>query len=138
MYCVNVTQMMNRPGAGLNQNFRKILALTLVAVIICLSINAVFSVAHEIEEAGFTTPHTITIGFLHVETSGHCPACPTDNHPSTDHDHFSCDHHTSISFAAQTVYRHPVPIGFPHVNVETFQFIPEVYLDKFIPPQNLA
>jgi len=122
----------------LNQKFRKIIALTLVTVMISLSINTVFSVAHEIEEAGFSTPHKITIGFLHVETSGHCPACPTDNHPSTDHDHFSCDHHTSISFAAQTVYRNPMTIGFPLVNLETFQFTPEVYQDKFIPPQNLS
>jgi len=122
----------------LNQKFRKIIALTLVAVITCLSINTVFSIAHEIEEAGFTTPHKITIGFLHAETSGHCPACPTDNHPSTDHDHFSCDHHTNISLAVQAVYRHPSSIAILLVNLETFQLIPEVYLDKFIPPQKLV
>lgn len=122
----------------MNKRFRKIIAMTLVAVMICLSINTVFSVAHEIEEAGFSTPHNIKIGFLHVEASGHCPSCPTDDHPSTDHDHFSCDHHTSISLNTQAEYRHPVPIGFSLVNVETFQFIPKVYLDKFIPPQNLV
>ena len=122
----------------MNQRFGKYIATILVAVIICLSINTVFSIAHEIEEAGFSTPHKITIGFLHVKTSGHCPACPTDNHPGTDHDHFSCDHHTSISFATQTVYRHPALIELPPVNLEGFQFIPEVYLDKFIPPQNLV
>ncbi|MDP2853439.1 MAG: hypothetical protein Q8O28_04230 [Smithellaceae bacterium] len=122
----------------MNQKFRKIIALTLVAVMACLSINTVFSVAHAIEEAGFSTPHTIKIGFLHIETSGHCQACPTDDHPSTDHDHFSCDHHTSMSFVAQVAYRRPVSIGFLHANVEPFQFIPEVYLDKFIPPKNLA
>ena len=122
----------------MNQKFRKIIALTMVAVMACLSINTTFSVAHEIEEAGFSSPHNITIGFLHVETEGHCPSCPTDNHPGTDHDHFSCDHHTYMSLVAQTVYRHPVPIGLLVVNVESIQFIPEVYLDKFIPPQNLA
>lgn len=122
----------------MNQNFRKIMAITLVAVMICLSINTVFSVAHEIEEAGFSTPHKISIGFLQIETSGHCPACPTNDHPSTDHDHFSCDHHTNISLTAQTVYRLPVSVELPPVNSEGFQFIPEVYLDKFIPPQNLA
>lgn len=105
---------------------------------VCLSINTVFSIAHEFEEAGFSSPHNITISFLHVETSGHCPSCPTDSHPNTDHDHFSCDHHTSISLTAQTVYRHPVSVTLSIVNVEPFKFIPEVYLDKFIPPQNLA
>lgn len=122
----------------MKQGFRKVIALTLVAVIICLSINTFFSVAHEVEEAGFSTPHNIKIGFLHVETSDHCPSCPIDDHPNTDHDHFSCDHHTYMSMAAQTVYRHPVPVTLSIVNVDPFQFIPEVYLDKFIPPENLA
>lgn len=122
----------------MNQRFKKTIALVLVAVMIGISIGTVFSIAHEIEEAGFSSPHKISIAFLHVESSGHCPACPTDNHPSDDHDHYSCDHHTNISLSAQAVYRHPVPMGFLRVNVEPFQFIPEVYLDKFIPPQNLV
>jgi len=118
----------------LKQKFRKIIALTLVAVMACLSINTVFSLAHEIEEAGFTTPHNITIGFLHVETSGHCPACPTDDHPSTDHEHYSCDHHTNLTLAAQTFYRHPVPTALPLVILDVSQFIPEVFLDIDTPP----
>lgn len=122
----------------MNQKFRKIIALTLVAVMACLSINTVFTVAHEIEEAGFSTPHNVTIGFLHIKTAGHCPSCPTDDHPSTDHDHFSCDHHNYLSLTTQTIYRHPLPMALPVVNVEPFQFIPKVYLEKFIPPQNLA
>lgn len=118
----------------LNRNFKKIIALTLVAMMACLSINTVFSVAHEIEEAGFSTPHTIKIGFLHVETSGHCPSCPTDDHPNTDHEHFTCDHHNYTSLTAQIVYRHPVPVELPQVNLYTSQFIPEVFLDIDTPP----
>lgn len=122
----------------MNQKFRKIIALILVAIMVCLSINTVFSVAHEVEEAGFSAPHNVKIAFLHVETPGHCLSCPSDEHPSEDHDHVSCDHHTYISLTAQTVYRHPVSTGLAIVNLEPFQFIPEVYLDKFIPPQNLV
>lgn len=122
----------------MNQKFRKIIALAMVALIACLSVNTVFSVAHEIEEAGFSTPHNITIGFLHVETNGHCPSCPSDDHPNTDHDHFSCDHHTFLSFAEQTVYRHPARATLTHVNLEAIQFIPEVYLDIATPPHILA
>ena len=123
----------------MKQNFKKFIALTLVAVIVCLSINTVFTIAHEIEEAGFSAPHKITIGFLHVETSGHCPACPTDDHPGSDHEHFSCDHHTSISLLpAQTVYRHPASIALLLAKVDTSQYIPEVFLDIDTPPAELS
>lgn len=122
----------------MNHKFRKMIALTLVAVIACLSINTVFSVAHEIEEAGFTTPHNISMGGSHSETPGHCPSCPTNDHPSTDHDHFSCDHHTYQSLTAQTDYRPPVSIVLSLVNPEAFQFIPEVFLAIDTPPHNLA
>ena len=105
---------------------------------VCLSLNAIFSVAHELEETGLLAPHTIKIDFLHIETSGHCPSCPTDNHPSTDHGHFSCDHHhIDTSLATQAVYCYP-SIALTILNVEPFQFIPQVYLDKFTPPPNLA
>ena len=122
----------------LNRNFKKIIALTLVVMITCLSINTVFSVAHEIEEAGVSFAHEISIGFLHVETSGHCPSCPTDDHPSTDHEHFTCDHHNYTSLTAQIVYRHPVPIELPLVNLYASQFIPEVFLDIDTPPAELS
>jgi len=104
----------------------------------CLSINTVFSVAHEIEEAGFSTPHNFKIAFLHIETSGHCPSCPTSDHPNTDHDHFSCDHHTYLSLADQVMYRCPLPTALPVVNAEPFQFIPKVFLAIDTPPHNLV
>ncbi len=101
----------------------------------CLSINTVFSVAHEIEEAGFTSPHVISIGFLHLKTAGHCPACPADDHhSSTDHDHFSCDHHTYMSLATQIDYRLPLMMSLAVVSVEPFQFIPEVFSTIDTPP----
>jgi len=123
----------------LNMSLRKFIAITLITVMACLSINTVFSVAHGIEEAGITSPHDISFGLSHAETPGHCPSCPTEDHPSTDHDHFSCDHHTYVSLADQEVYRHPIPHSLERARVaEPFKFIPEVFLDKFIPPQNLA
>ncbi|MFZ3209419.1 MAG: hypothetical protein WA140_11400 [Geobacteraceae bacterium] len=118
--------------------FNKIIGLSLVAIIVCLSVNTVFSVAHEIEEAGFAVPHNIKIGFLHVETSDHCPVCPTDNHPNTDHDHVSCDHHNYTSLADRISHLEPATISTSLAFFEPFKAIPEVYLDKFIPPQNLA
>ena len=110
--------------------------MILVTVIVCLSVNTV-TYAHMMEEEGFDFPHEIA-GFLHDQTAGHCPSCPTDNHPSTDHEHFSCDHHTSIAFATQTAYRHPASIAYSLFNLEGFKFIPEVFLAIDTPPHNLA
>lgn len=125
---------MKRLGAGLNRKFRKIIALTLVTVLACLSVNTALSVAHEIEEAGLSFAHEMSMGSLHVETSGHCPSCPTDDHPSTDHDHFTCDHHNYTSLSPLTVYRHPAPVELPQVYLHASQFIPEVFLDIDTPP----
>ena len=103
-------------------------------MVVCLSINTLFSFAHEMEEAGISFAHEIAIDFLHIETSGHCQSCPSDDHPSTDHEHFTCDHHNYTSLTAQIVYRHPVPIELPRVNLYASQFIPEVFLDIDTPP----
>jgi hypothetical protein len=118
----------------LKNKFRKIVALTLVAMLFCPSASTVFSVAHEFEEAGITTPHSISVGFLHMETDGHCPSCPTEDHPSTDHDHFSCDHHTYLSLTAHNAYRHPVPVMVSLLRLETSRFVPEVYPSIDTPP----
>lgn len=125
-------------GAGLSEKLKKIIALTLVALMTCLSVNTAFSVAHEVGEAGFSQADKITMGSLQHNTSGHCPVCPADNHSSTDHEHFSCDHHSYMFVAAQTAYRHPASTAVSLVNLEKFQFIPEVFLSIDTPPHNLA
>lgn len=128
-----------RPATILiHPKIRKIIALVLVTVIVTVSINAVFSVAHEIEETGLVSAHAIKIGFFSMETSDHCPACPSDSHPNTDHDHVSCDHHNHTSLGDRICYRGPDPIITPLTLIEPFKAMSEVYLDKFIPPQNLA
>ncbi|MHB8121166.1 MAG: hypothetical protein ACYDG4_03340 [Desulfuromonadaceae bacterium] len=118
----------------MNRILRKIIALALVTVLTGLSISTALPVGHEIEAAGLSFAHKISIGFLHVETSGHCPPCPTDDHPGTDHEHFTCDHHNYTALTAQLVYRHPVPVELPQVNLYASQFIPEVFLDIDTPP----
>lgn len=49
-----------------------------------------------------------------------------------------CDSHSHASILFQPIpYKHS-PRLITHLSGEPFKFIPEVYLDKFIPPQNLA
>lgn len=117
---------------------KKIATLTLFIFLFNFSLTALFSEAHELEEAGLIVPHKMEIKLFNVTTSDHCPACPSDNHPDTDHDHFSCDHHNHTSLADRISYREPAQIIMSLTLIEPFKFIPEVYLDKFIPPQNLA
>lgn len=110
-------------------NFRKFVALTLVAIFLSLSVNSAFSLAHQFEEAA---------GFHATETSGHCPSCPAAPHQDTEHEHFSCDHHSPLSAPEHAGYRVPAPVLISSGLYEAFQAIPEVYLDRFIPPQNLV
>ena len=125
-------------GAGLSEKLKKIIALTLVALMTCLSVNTAFSVAHEVGEAGFSQAHKMTMGSLQHNTSDHCPACPADNHSSTDHDHFSCDHHSQIFIGTESAYLHPASTAISLVGLENSQFIPEVFLSIDTPPHNLA
>jgi hypothetical protein len=117
---------------------RKIATLTLLVLLFNIFLTALFREAHELEEAGLLVPHRMEIKFLNLTTSGHCPACPTDNHPNTDHDHVSCDHHNYTSLTDRISYLEPATISTSLTFFEPFKAIPEVYLDKFIPPQNLA
>jgi hypothetical protein len=72
-----------------------------------------------------------------VADAGQSPACPDDGHSTTDHDAAcSCTCHLLVTV---------LPIDLQHAPVsgklspaETFTALPEVYLSKFIPPQNLA
>jgi len=115
----------------------KIIILLIIPILFLnLSATALFSVAHAVEESGHSATHKVSI--FNVETTGHCPACPDEEHQNTDHAHSSCDHHTSQYFSNQ-----PLPISYNpniciHSMTEPFNTFPEVYLEKFIPPQIFA
>lgn len=49
-----------------------------------------------------------------------------------------CDSHSHVSILYQPISYTHSPRLSTHLTGEPFRFIPEVYLDKFIPPQNLA
>lgn len=49
-----------------------------------------------------------------------------------------CDSHSHVSIPFQPLSYTHTPHLMTHLAVEPFRFIPEVYLDKFIPPQNLS
>lgn len=115
---------------------RIIIALIIPVLFLNLSANALFSVAHAVEESGNSSTHKVSI--FNVASNDHCPACPDEDHQNTDHSHSSCEHHSSLYFGYQ-----PLLISYnPNISslsvTEPFKAFPEVYPEKFIPPQNLV
>lgn len=72
-------------------------------------------------------------------TDGHCPCAPSPS--TTPNDHFctgdcGCPCQAPLSSAMLTVGYSPAFANLRHAEVT--RHIPEVYLDRFIPPQNQA
>lgn len=98
-----------------------------------LSATALFSVSHAVEESGHSAAHKVSI--LNVESNDHCPACPGENPQNTDHSHSSCEHHSSLFFGSQPLLISYNPTVTTDIASEPFKALTEVYLDKFIPPE---
>ena len=107
------------------------------------SANVLFYSDHFIAEIGHARPVTSASKFTCVHDSSPSPdgQHQHDGGPGSTHhgDHASCcDSHSHLSI----MY---LPVGYqhsPHIvslrNIEPFRFIPEVFLDTFIPPAELA
>lgn len=90
------------------------------------SANAVLHSSHFVEEIGHD-------GHLAASHSG------SDDQGSQHDDGTSCcDSHSHVSILYQPLSYSHSPRLLTQLAVEPFRFIPEVYLDKFIPPQNLS
>ena len=68
----------------------------------------------------------------------HCPACPVDDHSDADHDAASCFCSCHLPLLVLPMDIRPSQIAGKLSFYERFTAIPEVYLPKFIPPQNRA
>ena len=66
------------------------------------------------------------------------PTCPVDDHSDADHDAASCFCSCHLPLIVLPLDILPSPIAGKLSFFETFTVMPEVYLPKFIPPQNLA
>ena len=68
----------------------------------------------------------------------HCPACPADDHSDADHCASSCYCSCHLPLTVQAIRIVHSPVITELIFPESFTVMPEVYLPKFIPPQNLA
>jgi hypothetical protein len=73
-----------------------------------------------------------------TDDADHCPACPAGDHSSADHDAASCFCACHLPLLTQGINIRHNPVVSTLVSVEKITAIPEVWLDLFIPPQNLA
>lgn len=108
------------------------------------SANALLYSSHFLEEFGHDD-HSVTSYSDSSNTSISASTEITANHQhegdqgSHHEDGESCsDSHSHASIPYQPISYSHSPRLITHLKGEPFRFIPEVYLDKFIPPQNLA
>lgn len=72
------------------------------------------------------------------EGANHCPESPCDDHSDADHNAASCFCSCHLPLLILSMDIRPSQIAGKLSFFEIFTAMPEVYLPKFIPPQNLA
>jgi hypothetical protein len=120
----------------MKMRFLKYTSFLMVIVVFTISAAGFCRSAHAAElSVDAVSPHGVS--YLSAIEKG-CPYCPVDEHSVPDHCDSSCHCPCHASLTAQPVQivcsQQISPLVFP----EPFKFLPEVYLSKFIPPQNLA
>lgn len=116
--------------------YRLTFALLIPMLLLNLAAGALFGAAHAAKELGHSSSHNIS--FFNMASNDHCPACPSEDHSNNDHSHPSCEHHSSLYLASGPMLISYTPYITIHPIFEPFNALPEVYLEKFIPPQILA
>lgn len=71
-------------------------------------------------------------------SEGHCPCCPAEEHPLPGSCDSSCHCSCHAPLTPQRINIASVLQISPLVFSEPFKALPEVFLSKFVPPQNRA
>lgn len=115
------------------------LMLPAICIICILAVQLVLSCvhgsAHILEELGLDADRT--------HETAHAQNIPADPRPDHDHDdpghdHLSSDHHSPLYFITDSADLNHSSHGARIVAYEPLTVLPEVYLERFVPPQNLA
>jgi len=116
---------------------RKFLALTLIAVILTFSTIDLCRETHTAElsrEAACSTQNTVADS----TPTNQCPSSPADEHSRDDHDNSGCYCGCHLPLTSSAISASYLPCISILTALEPFKAIPEIYIDLFIPPQNLA
>ncbi|BCS52826.1 hypothetical protein [Geobacter sp. SVR] len=117
--------------------FRRIIAL----VLLCATVSSLMvTLGGEALCAGEAAGvRTISVPSFTAESDSNCPCVPAPSNSQSDQfctGDCDCPCHAPVSPVAVITGYSPSFDSLPHFEISPY--IPEVYLDPFIPPQNLA
>ncbi|ACH38952.1 hypothetical protein Gbem_1938 [Citrifermentans bemidjiense Bem] len=114
----------------------KLVSWFILASVFAVLCNGVCSTAHALESQISNSQDSAVTG---TADSVDTPCCPDDHH---DSDGPACDDCVNclchVTVVPQLFSLNYLPVFSDLSSFTAFRFIPEVYLPKFIPPQNLA
>jgi hypothetical protein len=110
---------------------RKFTSLLLVVMILAASVHGFCQESHAMEQSPVLSADT---GW----DAGQSPSCPGEDHSDADHDAASCFCSCHLPMIVLPLDIQPSPIVGTLSFFDRFTALPEIYLPKFIPPQNLA
>jgi hypothetical protein len=117
---------------------QKFFSWLLLVVMLAAAINGLHECAHAMEgQQSAASVHTSPADSLSAPHDC-CPASPLEQHEEADGCDccVNCACHAPLSVQPFRLSFNPIILSFQPA--EPFQYLPEVYLAKFVPPQNLA
>ena len=118
------------------------LLLPAICVICILAVQLVLTCTHGgariLAEQGSGIDRTHETGQPEIVKADCCPACPEHDHGDPGHDHLCCDHHSPLYSLTGSAGLTPPSQAARILVCDPLAYLPVVYLERFIPPQNLA
>ena len=115
----------------------KFTSVGLILVILVASFLGLCRETHAAEES-WVAPAQACSQNVDASSDEHCPACPHEEQSDADHCASSCYCSCHLPVTVQPLQLLHVPIISRLLVYEPFTALPEVFLSKFIPPQNQA
>ncbi len=120
----------------MHRGLQQFASLVLVVVIL---MSPAFCLCQEIHHGANRPECSLTAGHDAIEDcADQSPDCPGDHNPGADHDASGCYCSCHLPVTEQPIRIHHSPLIVSLTTFEPFTALPEVFLPKFIPPQNQA
>lgn len=111
---------------------------SLLLIIAMLTVTALFPCMQDAAAEQSTGTQLQSFAAVDETAGDHCPHCPDQGHSDSGHCDSSCSCSCHPPVIGQPVRIRLDEIVIDLVFLEPFTALPEVYLPKYIPPQNVA